>query len=238
MARAQDGTKAMQEKAGSNSPQRAAPDSEGLLLPALLAAAVVAAVPLSYAGAYDKLTWWLESVPVLVALPLLALTWRRYRLSDLLYVFIALHAVVLLLGGHYTYARVPLGDWAGHLFGWERNNYDKLGHFAQGFVPALLTREILIRFSPFRAAPRSWYVPVLAVAAPLAFSALYEIIEWQAALLAGAAADEFLGTQGDVWDTQSDMALALVGALCAVILLARMHDRSIARVEERSGAPP
>ncbi len=228
----------MRKPAGTNAPRPAASADEGLLLPAILAATVVAAVPLSYAGAYDRFTWWLESVPVLVALPLLALTWRRHRLSDILYVFIALHALVLLLGGHHTYARVPLGDYVGHLFGWERNNYDKLGHFAQGFVPALLTREILIRFSPFRAAPHSWYVPILAVAAPLAFSALYEIIEWQAALLAGAAADEFLGTQGDVWDTQSDMALALAGAICAVVLLARLHDRSIAKVEARTANRP
>ncbi|MCZ8100702.1 MAG: DUF2238 domain-containing protein [Burkholderiales bacterium] len=228
----------MQQTAGSNRTRPAPYGNDGLLLPAVMAAAVAGAVPVSYVGAFDRFTWWLESIPVLVALPLLALTWRRHRLSDLLYVFIALHCFILLLGGHYTYARVPLGDWAGHLFGWERNNYDKLGHFAQGFVPALLTREILVRFSPFRAAPRSWYIPVLAVATPLAFSALYEIIEWQAALLAGAAADEFLGTQGDVWDTQSDMALALAGALCAVILMGRMHDRSMAKVEARAGGTP
>lgn len=225
----------MQEPAGSNGNRPAASTHEGLVLPAALATAIAAAVPVSYVGAFDRFTWWLEAAPVLVALPLLALTWRRHRLSNLLYAFIALHCFILLLGGHYTYARVPLGDWAGHLFGWERNNYDKLGHFAQGFVPALLTREILVRFSPFHAAPRSWYIPVLAVAAPLAFSALYEIIEWQAALLAGAAADEFLGTQGYVWDTQSDMALALAGALCAVILLGRMHDRSMAKVEAHPG---
>ena len=187
------------------------------------------AVPLSYQGAFDRLTWWLESVPALIALPLLVWAWRRYPLSNLLYAFIFVHALILLLGGHYTYARVPLGDWASHLFGWSRNNYDKLGHFAQGFVPALLTREILIRFSPFQLAPRSWFIPILAVAAPLAFSALYEIIEWQVALATGAAAEDFLGTQGDPWDTQSDMLMALFGALAAVTLVARAHDRSMAK---------
>lgn len=200
-----------------------------------LALLVAAAIPVSYVGAYDRATWWMEAVPVVIGLPLMAATWRRARLSTLLYVLIALHCLILLAGAHYTYARVPAGDWASQLFGWSRNNYDKLGHVAQGFVPALLTREILVRFSPFRAAPRSRFVPILAVAAPLAFSALYEIIEWQAAMMAGAAADDFLGTQGDPWDTQSDMALALAGAVAALATLPRLHDRSIARVEARMG---
>jgi putative membrane protein len=210
-------------------------ETGGRAVPLVLALFVLAAVPLSYVGAYDRATWWMEAVPVVIGLPLMAATWRQHRLSTLLYMFIALHCLILLLGAHYTYARVPAGDWAAQLFGWSRNNYDKLGHFAQGFVPALLTREILVRFSAFRAAPRSRFVPILAVAAPLAFSALYEIIEWQAAMLAGAAADDFLGTQGDPWDTQSDMALALAGALAALVSLSRLHDRSIARVEARLG---
>ncbi|MHB2167993.1 DUF2238 domain-containing protein [Alsobacter sp. R-9] len=202
-----------------------------LALRLALLAVVAAAVPVSYVGSFDRLTWWLESVPVLVAAPLLVLTHRRWPLSTLLCVLIAVHALILLVGGHYTYARVPLGDWASQWFGWPRNNYDKLGHLAQGFVPALLAREILIRFSPFRAEPGSRYVPVIAVAMPLAFSALYEIVEWLAAVAAGGAADEFLGTQGYVWDTQSDMALALVGAVLAVALLPRLHDRSMARID-------
>jgi len=210
-------------------------DGGGRGVPLALALLVLAAIVPSYAGAHDRATWWMEAVPVVVGLPLLAATWRPYRLSTLLYVLIALHCLILLAGAHYTYARVPAGDWAAQLFGWSRNNYDKLGHFAQGFVPALLTREILVRFSPFRAAPRSRFVPILAVAAPLAFSALYELIEWQAAMMAGAAADDFLGTQGDPWDTQSDMALALAGAIAALVVLSRRHDRSIARVEARMG---
>ncbi len=134
--------------------------------PAALAATFAVAVPFSYLGAFDRLTWWLESLPALIALPILVGTWRRYPLSNLLYTFIFVHALILLIGGHYTYARVPLGDWASHLFGWSRNNYDKLGHFAQGFVPALLTREILIRFSPFRLAPRSRFIFILADSGP------------------------------------------------------------------------
>ncbi|MCP8939852.1 DUF2238 domain-containing protein [Alsobacter sp. SYSU M60028] len=201
--------------------------------PAVLAVLFLLATPVSYVGAYDRLTWWLETLPALLALPALALAWPRWRLSNLLLVFIFLHALILLTGGHYTYARVPLGDWAAHAFGWTRNNFDKLGHLAQGFVPALLTREILLRWSPFRQTPRSLFVPVMAVACPLAFSAFYEIIEWWVALATGTAATDFLGTQGDPWDTQSDMLFALVGALAAVTLMGRAHDRSIARVEGR-----
>jgi putative membrane protein len=177
---------------------------------------------------HDRLTWWLESFPVLIGVPLIVLCARRFPLSTLLLVLIWLHAVVLVVGGHYTYARVPLGEWAREWLGWPRNNYDKLGHFMQGFVPAVLTRELLVRTSPLR---RSRWLGFLVVCVCLAFSAFYELIEWWTALAGGGAAEDFLGTQGYVWDTQSDMFLALIGAVAALLLLARLHDRSLARVE-------
>jgi putative membrane protein len=198
----------------------------------VLAGLVAIAVPLSFVGAEDRFTWLLESLPVIVGLPLVLVLWPRRRLSNLLCGLLALHALVLLVGGHYTYARVPLGDWARDWFGWQRNNYDKIGHFLQGFEPAILTREILLRWSPFATAPRSRLLPVLCVAAPLAFSALYEIIEWQVALATGGGGDAFLGTQGDPWDTQSDMAFALLGAITALLLLSGWHDRSIRAVTQ------
>jgi len=195
---------------------------------------------------HDYFTWFLEIVPVFIGLPVAFAVQRRFPLSNLLLVLLWWHCVILIFGGHYTYARVPLGDWAMHWFGWTRNNYDKLGHFAQGFVPAILTREILIRTSPLGAAsafakatadkqgnglvkPSRW-LPFLVVCVCLAFSALYELIEWLTAVTSGAAADDFLGTQGDPWDTQTDMAMALVGAIVAVVVMPRWHDRSLARV--------
>lgn len=208
---------------------------------------------------HDYFTWFLEVAPVLIGLPLAFAVQRRFRLSSLLLVLLWWHSVILILGGHYTYAQVPLGRWAMEWFGWARNNYDKLGHFAQGFVPAILAREILLRTSPLGgvrvvaggadpgalietpmnaelgSAPPATVKPsrwlgFLVVSVCLAFSALYELIEWWVAEASGAAADDFLGTQGYAWDTQSDMAFALAGALAAVSLLARWHDRSLARV--------
>jgi putative membrane protein len=175
---------------------------------------------------HDYFTWFLEVVPVLIGVPLAFAVQRRFPLSGLLLVLLWLHSVILIVGGHYTYARVPLGDWAMQWFGWPRNNYDKLGHFAQGFVPAILVREILLRTSPLRG---SRWLGFLVVSVCLAFSALYELIEWVAAVAAGSAADDFLGTQGYAWDTQTDMATALVGAILA-LLLAKAHDRSLAKV--------
>lgn len=179
-------------------------------------------------GPYDRLTWFLEVAPVLVGVPLIWAVRRRFPLSGLLLALIWVHAVILIVGGHYTYARVPVGDWVSELFGWPRNNYDKLGHFAQGFVPAILTREILLRTSPLAG---SRWLGFLVVSVCLAFSAFYELIEWGAAELTGEAAEEFLGTQGYAWDTQSDMALALVGAIAALMLVRRAHDRSLARLQ-------
>ena len=177
-------------------------------------------------------------------MPLLVLFLKRFPLSTLLLVLIWLHVVVLLVGGHYTYARVPLFDWIRELTGGSRNNYDKLGHFTQGLVPAILAREILVRLSPLGSAaggrfdaqspkPSGW-LGVLVVSVCLAFSALYELFEWQTAVLTGTAADDFLGTQGYAWDTQSDMAWALVGAVVAVVVLSRLHNRSMAAVIERA----
>jgi len=186
---------------------------------------------------HDYFTWFLEIVPVFVGLPIAFAIQRRFPLSNLLLVLFWWHSVILIFGGHYTYAQVPLGQWAMQWFGWTRNNYDKLGHFAQGFVPAILVRELLLRTSPLRQAqgrplgtPSRW-LGFLVVSVCLAFSALYELIEWWVAAASGAAADDFLGTQGYVWDTQSDMMWALIGALAAVLLMSRWHDRSMARLK-------
>lgn len=173
----------------------------------------------------DRMTWVLEVVPAWIALALLALTLRRFPLTPLVYVLILLHCAILMVGGHYTYAEVPwfatLGDW----LGWQRNNYDKLGHFAQGFVPALAAREVLIRF---HAVARPW-LAAMVVSFCLAVSAAYELIEWAVALVSGEAAEAFLGTQGFVWDTQTDMFMALVGAVCALLFMAGWHDRQLER---------
>jgi putative membrane protein len=175
----------------------------------------------------DRLTWLLEVFPVLIALPLLAATQRRYPLTTLLYVAIFWHAVVLMVGGQYTYAKAPLGFWMQDWWGLQRNPYDKIGHFMQGFVPALAAREILLRGAYIRG-PKM--LAFLALCVVLAISATYELIEWAAAVLLGQGADEFLGTQGDPWDTQSDMAFAGLGAMVALALFSRMQDRQIRRL--------
>ena len=188
---------------------------------------VSVALVVSGIAPYDRTTWWLEIFPVLIAAPILLLTARRFPLTPLTYTLLAIHALILIVGGHYTYARVPLGFWVQDPFGFARNHYDRLGHFAQGFIPAILVRELLLRTSPLQ--PGRWLF-VLVTATCLAFSACYELFEWWAALAGGHAADAFLGTQGDVWDTQWDMFLALVGALLAQLLLGRSHNRSLATV--------
>jgi putative membrane protein len=192
-----------------------------------LALLLLAAVALVVSGIepYDRVTWWLEVSPVLIGAPILVATYRRFPLTPLLYRLILLHALVLMLGGHYTYARVPVGFWAQDLFDLGRNHYDRFGHVVQGFVPAILAREILIRRSPL---PRGRWLSFLVVCFCLAFSAFYEMLEWWAAVVGGVAADAFLATQGDVWDTQWDMFLALCGAVSALLLLSRAHDRSLA----------
>jgi putative membrane protein len=192
---------------------------------AVAGVALIFLLVLSGSAPYDRLTWWMEVMPVLVALPLLAATWRRFPLTTLLYVLIFLHAVVLIGGGTYTYARVPLGSWIGDLLGTDRNPYDKIGHFMQGFVPVIVAREIFIRGAYVRGRKMLAFLSVCVV---MLISSSYELIEWGAALALGQGADEFLGTQGDVWDTQSDMFFALVGAVTALLSLARLHDRQIA----------
>jgi putative membrane protein len=188
-----------------------------------------AALLVSGIAPHDRLTWLLEVAPILIAVPVLVATARRFPLTPLAYRLIFVHALILMLGGHYTYAEVPLGDWVAEALGLARNPYDRLGHLAQGFVPAIVVREILIRRSPLR--PGKW-LTFLVVCVCLAISAAYELVEWWSALLGGENADAFLGTQGDQWDTQWDMFTALVGAIAAVALLGRYHDRQIARLEE------
>lgn len=193
--------------------------------PLLLLALALAALVVSGIDPFDRTTWWLEVFPVLLGLALLLASYRSFPLTPLLYRLLLIHALILILGGAYTYARVPLGFWIQELFDLGRNHYDRLGHFAQGFVPAILAREILLRRSPLL--PGKWLF-FLVASVCLAFSACYEFIEWWAALLGGEAAEDFLGTQGDIWDTQWDMFLALIGALSAQLLLARSHDRQLA----------
>ena len=176
---------------------------------------------------YDRTTWWLEVAPVLIVVPLLIATRRAYPLTSLLYALIFVHALILILGGAYTYARVPLGFWLQDLLELGRNPYDKIGHFAQGFVPAIAAREILLRGAFVRGRAMLAFLVICVV---LAISASYELIEWAAALALGQGADEFLGTQGDPWDTQSDMFLALIGGTAAVLLLSALHDRQLARL--------
>ena len=189
-----------------------------------LAAIVLAALVVSGISPYDRVTWWMEVLPAMVALVVLFTTRRSYPLTTLLYVLITLHCLVLIYGGAYTYARVPLGFWLQDLLGTERNPYDKIGHFMQGFVPAMIAREILLRGGYVRAGRMAAF---LFVCVALSVSAVYELVEWWAALSMGQGADEFLGTQGDEWDTQSDMFLALLGASCALLLLSRLHDRQL-----------
>jgi len=178
----------------------------------------------------DRTTWWLEIFPILIALPVLLATYARFPLTDLLYALIAVHALVLILGGAYTYAHVPLGFWMQDWFGFHRNHYDRIGHFMQGLVPALVAREILLR-NGFVSGRRM--AAFLSVCVALAVSAFYELVEWWSALLLGQGADEFLGTQGDPWDTQSDMFCALVGAIVAMALLTRLQDAQIRALNSR-----
>ena len=196
-------------------------------LPAVLLALVAAVLVVSGIGPKDRLTWWLEVAPVLVAVPILIATRRRFPFTPLVYVLVAIHAAVLCVGGHYTYAEVPLGFWFRDLLGLSRNHYDRLGHLMQGFVPVLVVRELLLRTSPLR--PGKWLV-VLATGVVLSLSAIYEFVEWWTAVILGQGADAFLGSQGDPWDTQNDMLMCLLGATCAWFALRRAHDQSLARV--------
>ena len=185
---------------------------------------VLGALVVSGIKPYDRGTWLLEVAPVLIAAPILVATYRRFPLTNLLYVLIGVHALVLILGGAYTYARVPFGFWLQDLLALERNPYDRIGHFMQGLVPAMVAREILIRNRYVNASAMAAF---LSLCVALAVSAFYELIEWWAALALGQGAEDFLGTQGDPWDTQADMFLALIGAAAALAALSRLHDRQI-----------
>ncbi|MEY2520516.1 MAG: putative rane protein [Verrucomicrobiota bacterium] len=196
---------------------------------------LIVVVVLAWSGwrPYDRLTWWLEIAPGLAAIILLVATYRRFRLTTLCYILIALHICVLCVGGHYTYARVPLFDWLRPIFGWQRNHYDRLGHFMQGLVPAVIAREIFVRLNVLQ---RKNWMPFLIVCVCLAISAFYELIEWWSALLSGPLSIDFIGSQGDVWDTQGDIFMALVGATCALLFLSHLHDRALRRINPGRGA--
>jgi putative membrane protein len=195
--------------------------------PEMLLGAGLALLALSGWSPHDRFTWVLEVAPILIAVPILVATYRRFRLTPLAYRLIFFHALILMVGGHYTYAEVPIGIWFRDAFGLARNHYDRLGHLAQGFVPAIVTREILLRRSPLQ---RGKLLFTLVTAVCLAVSALYELVEWRVAVATGEAATAFLGTQGDPWDTQWDMFMALVGALLAQLTLPRVHDRQLSRI--------
>jgi putative membrane protein len=201
-----------------------------------LLAGVLAVLGWSAIDPTDRLTWLLEVIWVIAAIPLLIATRRRFPLTRLLYWLIAVHCVILIYGGKYTYALTPLGDWWRELFELSRNHYDRLGHLAQGFIPAILARELLLRLTPLR--PGGWLF-YLVCAACLSFSAFFEFIEWWAALIMGGDADAYLATQGDVWDTQWDMFLALCGSIIAQLTLTRLHDRQLTGAHRRmvSGPP-
>ena len=199
-----------------------------LRLPLFLAVVVLLGLVWSGSGPYDRLTWFLEVVPVLVAVPLLAWTARSFPLTPLAYVLIAVHALILMYGGHYTYALTPFGDWLRDVFGFTRNHYDRIGHLMQGFGPAIIARELLLRTSPLR--PGKWLFALVTLSI-LGVSASYEFTEWWAAIAGGDAAGAFLGTQGDVWDTQWDMFLAGCGAIIAQASLSRVHDRQLLRLQ-------
>jgi len=205
---------------------KCATSSEKFLIFAMLALLLIMA--LSAIHPYDRTTWFMEVAPIFIALPVMMATCRRFPLTMLLYVLIFFHALVLIAGGHYTYARVPLGIWIEHAFSLSRNTYDKIGHFMQGFVPFLVTREILLR-KGYLTSRRM--VAFLSVCVVMAISAWYELIEWWSALAMGQGADEFLGTRGDPWDTQSDMLFAFIGAMTAMILLLCRHDSQMSRMK-------
>ncbi len=193
-------------------------------LPQALLLAFLAALAWSGFHPKDRLIWLLEVLPAVVGAALLAATYRRFRFTDPVCVLMAVHALILVVGGRYTYAEVPAGNWVRDLLGLARNPYDRLGHLAQGFVPALVARELLLRLTPLR--PGGW-LNTLVVSVCLAISAVYELLEWAAVTVSGSAADAFMGTQGDPWDAQWDMACALLGSVLALALLSRLHDRAL-----------
>jgi putative membrane protein len=183
---------------------------------------------LSGINPHDYFTWILEVSPAIIGLVILILTFKKFRFSDLTYYLILVHCYILFIGGHYTYAEVPLFDWIRDVFHQSRNNYDKVGHFAQGFVPAIITRELFIRLKIVKS---GLWLSFLTICVCVAISAFYEFLEWFVAVMSGQSADAFLGTQGYVWDTQSDMLFALIGAVCMIIFLSRFHDKQIKKIK-------
>ena len=179
---------------------------------------------------YDRLTWWLEVAPGIIGAALLIFTYSTFRFTTLVYTLIAFHIILLCVGGHYTYARVPLFDWIQPYFGWHRNHFDRLGHLMQGFVPALIARELFVRL---RIVPAGGWRFVIVILICVGISGLYELLEWGTAVAGGAASDAFLGTQGDVWDTQKDMFMALIGAISGLVLLSRWQDRQMRHLPSR-----
>ena len=202
---------------------RGRPSAYELMLLAIIAVVFV----WSGISPHDRFTWVLEVFPIILGVPALIYVYPRFRFTPLVYTLIAIHAIILMVGGKYTYAEVPLGFWMRDAFGFARNHYDRIGHFAQGFVPAMVAREVLIRRSPLQG---TRWLPVVVICICLAFSAFYELIEFWTALATGGGAEAFLGTQGDPWDTQWDMMLALIGAITALVLLGRVHDRQLRSV--------
>ena len=198
--------------------------------PVILLVTGLALLALSGLHPRDRLTWLMEVAPVFLAAPILVGTYTRFPLTPLVYRLLFAHAVILMVGGHYSYAEVPLGFWMQRALGLARNDYDRIGHLAQGFVPAILAREVLLRRSVLS---RGGWLFFLVTSVCLAFSAFYELVEWWSALAMGEAAKDFLGTQGDPWDTQADMFSALVGAVAAQLVLGRLHDRQLARLASR-----
>lgn len=218
----------LQQLTGARAPVRPSPVERGIWL------ALFAGILLwSGIAPHDALTWCLEVAPALLGLLTLALLWRSFAFTRLTSWFILVHAVILMIGGHYTYAEVPWFNWLRDTFDLTRNHYDRVGHFAQGFVPALIAREVLLRQTLLA---RGALLSLLVVAVCLAISALYEILEWQVAVWTGSAATAFLGTQGDVWDTQYDMFFALLGALTAILLMAKWQDRQLTEAEAEAEA--
>ncbi|GAA2657836.1 DUF2238 domain-containing protein [Paractinoplanes durhamensis] len=201
--------------------------------PAVLLGIGLIALVTSAIGAKSLGTWFLEVLAAVIAAPILVLTYRRFPLTPLAYRLILAQSLILMIGGHWTYAEVPAGDWVRDALGLARNPYDRLGHLAQGFVPAIIAREILLRRTPLR--PGGW-LNALTLCVVMAVSATWELFEWISALIGGSAADDFLGAQGDIWDTQWDMAMAGVGAIVSLLLLTRLHDRQLARLQPAASA--
>ena len=194
--------------------------------PILFSVFTLIILAVSFVLTFDPITYLLEVFPVLIGFPILFFTYKRFPLTKLIYILLLIHFVILSIGGIYTYAKVPLGYWMQDWFGFSRNNYDKIGHFAQGFVPAMLIREVLLRTSPLK---QGKWLNFIVISICLAISAFYELIEWWVSALQGASAEDFLGTQGDAWDAQSDMLFALIGAIVALVVFSKYHNKLLGK---------